>query len=201
MFLDPERPLTTCTPRACSECPARAVVHCHFQARDLVRFLAVALPLFLVGGAGIWRVGTAWLVGWLAACLGFFGLVEIRVLCSHCPHYAEPGRILRCWANYGSPKLWRYRPGPLSRAERTVFLSGLMLVFGLPLPFMLAGGQRFLLLLYSLAGAGLWITMQRTMCSVCMNFACPFNRVGEVGRQTFWKTNPQHYDARCVEER
>ncbi|GAJ20475.1 unnamed protein product, partial [marine sediment metagenome] len=24
---------------------------------------------------------------------------------------------LKCWANYGSPKLWKYRPGPMSLNE------------------------------------------------------------------------------------
>ena len=50
----------------------------------------------------------------IALCVGFFGFIETRVLCSHCPHYAEEGASLRCWANYGSPKLFKYRPGPMS---------------------------------------------------------------------------------------
>jgi hypothetical protein len=52
-----------------------------------------------------------------AIARGCFGLLEIRVMCSHCPHYAEAGRLLKCWANYGSPKLWAYRPGPMCRME------------------------------------------------------------------------------------
>ena len=36
---------------------------------------------------------------------------------------AETGtKTLKCWANYGSPKLWKYRPGPMSLAEKTVFI-------------------------------------------------------------------------------
>ena len=72
-----------------------------------------------------------------------------RVMCSHCPHYAEPGRTLRCSANYGAAKLWRYRPGQCLSSESFLFLGGLITIFVYPSASMLLGGQWFLLLLYT----------------------------------------------------
>ena len=190
MFLDPRRPLTTCTAQTCAGCPVSNEVHCHFQSRDLVAFLLTAVPSFITGGAGIYQVGAWWLAPWLLMIFGYFGFVEIRVMCSHCPHYAEPGKSLQCWANYGSPRLWKYRPGPMSATEKFVFFSGFALIWGYPLIFLLAGLQWLFLFVYVLTTASLFVTLQRSYCSQCMNFACPLNHVDEAVRIEFFKRNP-----------
>jgi hypothetical protein len=191
LFLDPQKPISTCASENCQGCPVHESLQCHFGGRDLARFLLVALPPFLLGGMGIARV-SAWLIlPWAALCVGYFGLVEIRVMCSHCPHYAEPvTRSLQCWANYGSPKIWKYRPGPMSRAETSVFFGGLFLIAAYPLAFLLAGAQWILLALYAAGVAAMGTLMTRRMCSRCMNFACPLNRVGRPIREAFFARNP-----------
>jgi hypothetical protein len=190
LFLDPFRPLTTCTAKACDGCPVSKDVHCHFQSRDLTAFLLSVIPSFIIGGAGIVLFNAWWLIPWLVIVFGYFGLVEIRVMCSHCPHYAEPGKSLQCWANYGSPRLWKYRPGPMSTAEKIVFETGLVLVFGYPLAFLLLGAQWLLLAVYLLTCASFVATLRRSYCSQCMNFACPLNLVEEKVRAEFFKRNP-----------
>jgi hypothetical protein len=165
-------------------------VHCHFQARDLTAFLLSAAPSFIIGGAGIVHVNAWWLVPWLVIVFGYFGFVEIRVMCSHCPHYAEPGKSLQCWANYGSPRLWKYRPGPMSVAEKIVFETGLVLVFGYPLVFLLLGAQWLLFAIYLLTVISFSATLRHSYCSQCMNFACPLNLVDEKVRAEFFRRNP-----------
>jgi hypothetical protein len=198
-FLDPDKPLATCAAEHCDDCSVRERLHCHFAGRDLAHFLIVVSPAFLVGGAGIYHVGAWWLVPWLAIALGYFGLVEIRVMCSHCPHYAEPGRFLQCWANHGSPKLWRYRPGPMSGVEKAVFWTGLVAVAGYPLVFLLIGMQWLLLALFVLSLAAAGTVMKTQMCSQCICFACPLNGVqGEV-RQRFFQRNPSVAEAWGIE--
>ena len=155
-----------------------------------MRKLLVCLPSFLVGGAAILAVGLVPLVVWIALCVAFFGFIEIRVMCSHCPHYAEEGSSLRCWANYGSPKPWRYRPGPMSTAEKVVFIGGFIVVWGYPLGFFAAAGYWYLLALYVLLTAGFFVTLKRSFCSRCMNFACPLNGVPDPVRREFWELNP-----------
>jgi hypothetical protein len=152
--------------------------------------MAIALPGLLLGALAIRMYQRQWLIPWVVACAAFFGLVEIRVLCSHCPHYAQPGRVLRCWADYGSPKLWRYRPGPLSRVERLVLLSGFAAIWGFPLGTALVGRDFVLVGAMVVAIAGFYAALRRRFCSRCMNFACPLNVVPQQARDDFLAVNP-----------
>jgi hypothetical protein len=190
MFLDPTKPLETCTSRSCAHCGLPTEITCHFTAKDLAVFLVNAAPPFIIGGAGLIGLSTAWFYTWLGFIAVYFLFIEIRVLCSHCPHYAEPGATLRCWANYGMPKLWKYRPGPMNLVEKTVFLGGLILMFLVPLGA-LAFQQSWLLLLLlvltSINGASL---LKARFCSRCMNFACPLNNVSPDIRNQFMDINP-----------
>ncbi len=189
MFLNPKKPIATCDAVSCDDCPVPGRVHCHFRLRDWVHFLLISLPSLLVGGAGIYHVSAWALLPWVLFLVAFFGFIEIRVLCSHCPHYAEADGTLKCWANYGSPKLWKYRPGPMTLPEKAVFFAGLAVGWGFPLVFLAAGGQGFLLLVYALATCGFFMTLKAVMCSQCMNFACPLNSVRQGVRDQFFSRN------------
>ncbi|MBN1438756.1 MAG: hypothetical protein JW929_05025 [Anaerolineales bacterium] len=192
LFLDPHKPLSTCSAHDCQGCPVHGRLECHFGFRGLVRFFVFALPLFILGGIGIARINGWLLLPWIGVCLVYFLLVEIRVMCSHCPHYAEPGtRTLQCWANYGAPKLWKYRPGRMSRAETAVFFSGLVPIAGYPAVVLIAGSQWLLLALFAASAAGLGTLMRRIMCSHCINFACPLNLVERPVRELFFARNPR----------
>ena len=191
MFLDPKRPLFTCSSKSCQGCEVKNSVQCHFTGKDLLPFLAIALPPFIVGGMGIARVNALLLIPWIVFCFSYFGLIEIRVMCSHCPHYAEPdSKSLQCWANYGSPKIWKYRPGPMTTGEKIIFFAGLVLIAGYPLPFMVIGSQWLLLVLFVALLLVMGGLMRSRMCSRCMNFACPLNRVEPSVREQFFACNP-----------
>jgi hypothetical protein len=189
-FQNPEKPIATCAAATCTDCPLTDRVHCHFSLRDLLYFLTICLPGFLLGGAGIINDNAWLLVPWIAIIIGYFGFVEIRVMCAHCPHYAEDGKTLRCWANHGSPKLWTYRPGPMNRIEKLVFFAGFVLVWGFPLISLLAGRQWFLTTVYLLTSTGFFATLKQFLCTQCINFACPLNGVPQDVRQQFFDRNP-----------
>ena len=189
-FPDPSEPIATCVADDCTDCPVQDRIHCHFRPGDLIHFLMISLPGLLIGGAGVLASGAGQLVFWIALVVGFFGFVEIRVMCAHCPHYAETGRTLGCWANHGAPKLWKYRPGPMSRLEKLIFFSGLVLIWGYPLPSLITGQRWFLLVLYVLTNAGFFMTLKLFLCSRCMNFACPLNAVDGHTRDLFFLRNP-----------
>ncbi|MDY6952175.1 MAG: hypothetical protein SWE60_11730 [Thermodesulfobacteriota bacterium] len=190
MFLDPEKPIATCESDSCDDCAIRSVLHCHFSLKDWIHFLFIAFPPFLLGGAGIYYMNGWLLIPWIIFVVAFFGFIEIRVMCSHCPHYAESLTSLKCWANYGSPKLWKYRPGPMTIIEKTIFFGGFAIVWGYPLLFLILGKQPFLLLVYSMTTIGFFMTMMTFMCSQCINFACPLNCVDENVRSHFFDRNP-----------
>lgn len=189
-FLDPQKPLATCASASCEGCPLQSRVHCHFSQHDLTSFMLSVAPSFLLGGLGIVLFNAWWLIPWIAFILAFFGAIEIRVLCSHCPHYAEAGKALQCWANYGSPRLWRFRPGPMALWEKVVLLGGFAIIWGYPMVFMAISGRWLLLALMAFAFAGFVYALQTRNCNQCMNFACPLNRVDAATRQAFFERNP-----------
>jgi len=190
MFINSEKPIQTCRADTCDDCVVHPSIHCHFKLKDLVHFLLISLPPFLLGGLGLYNQSVWLLVFWILIVIAFFGFVEIRVMCSHCPHYAETGTSLKCWANYGAPKLWKYRPGPMSILEKIVFFSGFVIVWGYPLVVLVLSGQWFLFLVYIIATAGFFMTLINFLCVQCMNFACPLNRVAEDTRREFFIQNP-----------
>jgi len=190
LFLDPKKPIATCESRSCDDCLAKNHIHCHFKLLDWVHFLLTSIPPFLLGGAGIYHMSGCLLLPWIIFLVAFFGFIEIRVMCSHCPHYGEPQIHLKCWANYGAPKPWKYRPGPMTIIEKTVFFFGFAVVWGYPLPFLILGNQLFLLAVYLITTVGFFTTLKTFMCSNCMNFACPLNSVNEEVRQQFLDKNP-----------
>lgn len=190
MFLDPKKSIATCVAETCDNCAVQNRIHCHFKLKDLVYFLLISLPPFLLGGAGIYKVSGYLLIPWLLFVIAFFGFIEIRVMCSHCPHYAEKETSLKCWANYGAPKLWKYRPGPMSIGEKIVFFLGFLVVWGYPFLFLVVSGQWFLLLIYALTTGGFFMTLKTFLCTQCMNMACPLNAVDEETRDRFFEQNP-----------
>ena len=189
-FLDPSTPIATCNAADCRNCPTADSIHCHFRPMELFHFLLISYPPFLIGGAAVLNIGFMPLAIWIGVIISFFGFVEIRVMCSHCPHYAEKGSTLSCWANHGSPKLWKYRPGPMSLAEKAVFIGGLIVVWGYPLPFFIIGEIWFQLGLYLLVTTGFFVSLKRFLCTQCMNFACPLNGAPETARNLFFERNP-----------
>lgn len=199
-FMDPGKPIATCISETCDNCTVLKSLHCHFTLRDLMYFLLIACPSFLLGGLGIYRISGWWLIPWLIIIVAYFGFIEIRVMCSHCPHYAEEGTSLKCWANYGSPKLWKYRPGPMSILEKIIFFAGFVFVWGPPVFFMSFNLDFFLLFIYLLTVTGFFVTLSKSFCFQCMNFACPLNKVKYEIRQAFFDLNPDVAKAWAIDK-
>ncbi|HDQ73467.1 MAG TPA: hypothetical protein ENN19_15435 [Chloroflexi bacterium] len=80
---------------ACEGCRLDKRLKCRFDRADLLHFFGMFVGFALPAIIGVIRGGYGWyLLGWAAFCLLFFELWEIRILCSHCPYYAEEGRVL-----------------------------------------------------------------------------------------------------------
>jgi hypothetical protein len=189
-FLESGRCLSTCTGEECESCNVRDPIYCHFRPRQLIGFFVITLLLFAIGGTCLFLFSPWVLLGFVALCIAFFGFIEIRVLCAHCPHYAEPGlKTLKCWANYGSPKVWKYRPGPMNRLEKRVFIVGATIIFLYPFStiFLLKSTAWMITLAtaYLALMINWYVVMRRFYCPKCMNFSCPLNRVGGEAREKF----------------
>ena len=195
-FFSPDEPIHTCDRDGCESCPVRGKLVCHFNDRQLTGFFLFCLPVLAAGLllTALWSLPA--LIGWIACLALYFGLIEIRVMCSHCPHYAQPEtRTLTCWANYGAPKLWAYRPGPMSIMEKAVFSGGMITVFAYPVVFAILAGSYLPLAVYLVFLAAGAFALRHFLCVKCFNFACPLNRVGTQTRELFFQCNPAVRDA------
>jgi hypothetical protein len=169
---------------------------CRYEPRDLVRFLMNMLPFFFITIAGTIRAGYGWyLLVWLAYALFFFFVWEARVLCSHCPYWAEPDRTLHCHANHGVIKIWPYRPGPMSRSEQIQFAIGALLFLGIPLVFLLLGREFLLAAIAVVAAVSAAYMLRSTACGRCVAFSCPMNTVPKEIVDGYLARNPEMHEA------
>ncbi len=175
------------------ECPTCAIegrLMCHFDRRDMGNFFIAVVPFFTAVITGSILAGKGkYLFAWLAYAVFFFFVWEARVLCSHCPMWAEKGRILRCHANYGVIKLWKYRPGPMSTFEGFQFLAGGLILAGFPLVLIVIGGAYLWAVMGVVALLSGVHTIRTVSCPRCLNFSCPANRVPEDVRSAYFTRN------------
>lgn len=180
----------------CSDCTIRGRVKCRHSWSDLIGFVLLTMTGFLPAGMGMYVAGYGWwIVAWVAFALFFFNVWETKILCSHCPYYAREGKTLVCLANHGCLKLWEYNPAPLSRFEKAQFLFAAAVLVGWPFPFLVIGGQWMLLTLALVGMAASVVNMQRNVCSQCVNFSCPANRVSKGVVDSYLVRNPVMLDA------
>lgn len=175
----------------CEGCSIEGRLMCRFDTKDMAGFLMSVLPFAVTAVVGVIQAGYGWyLLLWLAYSLFFFFVWEARILCSHCPMWAEESRVLHCHANGGVVKLWRYRPGPMSGWEQAQFIVGALFWLGFPFIFMLLGGEYLLALIGLTAVASGVFTVRRTACSRCINFSCPINAVPKETVDAYLLRNP-----------
>ncbi|MHA1292858.1 MAG: hypothetical protein ACTSQJ_09350 [Promethearchaeota archaeon] len=181
----------------CVSCPLKNELDCHFDGKKLLRFVSMFLITLITSLLGLIFNGfiaefIVYLILIVVFSIIFFEFWEIRILCSHCPFYAEKGKKLRCYANYGSYKAWKYHPEPMSKSEKIQLMIGFFIFFGL-----LLGPSIFLIL----KGIYLWaifpiigfitflIVIKKYHCPKCFNFSCPLNRKSKEVIDAFLKLN------------
>ena len=175
----------------CEDCSLKGKLICHFRRKYLLSFMGFFLVFVITAFIGVIIAGFGWfLLGWVGFWLFFFEFWEIRILCSHCPYYAEEGKTLHCIANYGSFKLWKYHPEPMNLSEKIQLMIGFMILVGYPLVFLTLGGQFIFLLISIIEIIGFFCFLIIKRCGDCLNFSCPFNRVNKEVVDSFLKQNP-----------
>ena len=175
----------------CGECPISEKLKCRFKLRHLAFFYLLFMAYFIPAMIGVFKAGyQLYLLGWALIGIVFFLFWEIRILCSHCPYYAEKGLTLHCIANYGSPRLWRYRPEPISYSEKIQLAIGFSLMLGYPFPFLILSEQFILFLLTAVGLMVFFLTLQKYTCSKCVNFSCLLNHVPKEVIDEYLKRNP-----------
>jgi hypothetical protein len=175
----------------CADCPSGDALNCRFKWSDLLYFLAGFLPPAIAVVAGMIRGGFGcYLLGWVGYMMFFFFVWEARILCRHCPYWAEDGRVLHCLANYGVIKMWRYHPEPMSTSEKVQFLVGAGIIVLYPFPFLIIG-KEYILTLITLAGmVSFAFSLRKHVCTRCVNFSCPANGVPKEIVDAYLRRNP-----------
>ncbi|TFG25376.1 MAG: hypothetical protein EU532_11745 [Promethearchaeota archaeon] len=183
-------------PKGCKECSLQYNLKCKFHEKYLLSFLISFLIFAIPAILGLIISGYGWFIlGWIGFMLFFFNFWESRILCRHCPFYAEDGNILHCIANYGSYKLWKYNPKPMNKLEKFQLILGFMILGGYPLCFMLLNQQCLILFISILGLISFFTILLLKTCSRCINFSCPFNRVPKNIVDAYLKKNPIMKDA------
>ncbi|MFW9995881.1 MAG: hypothetical protein ACFFD4_27830 [Candidatus Odinarchaeota archaeon] len=206
--------ITTCTwdkESDCENCGIKGCLNCKWDKKLLQAFYMIALPYFAFAFVGLIFTGFItgnwlFLIAYTAFYFFFFIIYEIRILCSHCPYYAEEGRTLHCLANHGSPKIWSYHPGPMNLFEKVTFILGLVILCAGPLvpeaytilyAFERAPNDLLVLalsviitlatLVFSLY---FLVSLRRNTCPKCVNFSCPLNTAPKSVVDAYLENNP-----------
>jgi len=181
---------------SCADCTTQGLLKCRHSWADLLAFALLSFTGFLPAAIGMYQAGYGeWIVAWIGFALFFFNVWETKILCSHCPYYALEGKTLVCLANHGCLKLWKYNPAPMNRFEKVQFVFAAVILVGVPLPFLIFGGQWTMLTL-TLLGMSAWIVnVQRNVCSACVNFSCPLNKVPKQTVDAYLIRNPVMLEA------
>jgi hypothetical protein len=203
----------TCTWQMNSDCEACNIegeLNCKWKKSHLQYFWQIVIFLMIPSGFGFvlagfivnnWYYLLIYIIFWFL----FFGILEIRVLCSHCPYYQEndQGFILHCLANHGTIKIWKYRPEPLAFWEKISFLLGAGFFVFFPiipeidiLLFYISSEQFIelflvfgLIFITLLAGFNFYYKLRKKICPKCVNFSCPLNSVEKTVVDSYLKRN------------
>jgi hypothetical protein len=175
----------------CKDCSLGRYLKCRFNPKDLYQFVGLFLLFAVPSLLGMIRGGyPIYILGWIGFWIFFFEVWEIRILCSHCPYYVENGRVLHCIANYGSLKLWKYHPEPITKSEKIQLIIGFLILGGYPFPFLILGKQLILGVTALCALIVFFWILRKYTCSRCVNFSCILNTVPREILIAYLRRNP-----------
>lgn len=196
----------------CKNCNIGGKLACRWDIKLLKGFHGISWPPVLISIIGMSVVGFLTGEWWLlySYVIYFFimlGILETCFLCSHCPYYAEEGKILHCLANHGSFKFWSYHPEPLNKFEKFMMYFLIVSVFfvfplsalGYGIGYVAVNFSEYGLIsllglmgltLANLISAGSFaVTLKTFYCPQCVNFSCPLNEVPKSVIDAYLKKN------------
>ncbi len=195
----------------CKECSIKDVILCRFTRKEKIGFALGNLTYRILASAiffFFFLITQIWWVIWVYIILVVltFLILEPRLLCSHCPFYALEGRSLKCGGLWGMPKIWRYRPEPISRWEQNLMvligaiidISPILGIFLGFIAFFLSPIKSIFYLIGLIVVSILFIglayyfgtVLLGDRCKRCPNFSCRMNKVPEEYRRQFLDKNP-----------
>jgi len=137
--------------------------------------LVAAVPI-ITACIAMFKASIMLLSIYITVCI-FLIIIVYRFFCSHCPHYINSQKLVKCMFFWGIPRYFKPRPGPLNLFEKGVSLIAPVILIIFPLFWMRL--YLDLLVIYILSIAVFIITIRRNECIRCIHFECPVNCVHE----------------------
>ena len=139
---------------------------------DIIYWIMVASVPFITACLSIGSISVGWLIFYLIFSVLLIGAI-FRYFCTHCPHYTQDGKTLKCMFFWWMPKFFKPQPGSLSKIDKTVSILSPIVLAVLPVYWLLL--QPAFLVIYLLSIGVLAATMRRYECSRCVYSQCPSN--------------------------
>jgi len=184
----------------CENCSVNGKLMCSFNIKDTIYFVVPVLSMWvtwilgLIFGFFSGKINLPLIIVFTAGYIGylivFFQFWENKILCSHCPYYAfEEDKHVKCYANYGIYKAWKYNPAPMTSSEKIQFIISIALFAIIPLILFIIT-ELYIYFSISLVLSLIWfISMHFLSCSKCPNFSCPLNNVSKEVVDEYLKRN------------
>ncbi len=144
--------------------------------RDYLYWNLVAAVPIITACIAMFKASIMLLSLYIAACI-FLIIIVYRFFCSHCPHYINSEKVVKCMFFWGVPRYFKARPGPLNLFEKGISLIAALILIFFPIYWMRLFPGLLVIYLFSLAAFGM--TIRRNECKRCIYFECPANFVAE----------------------
>lgn len=196
----------------CDNCKDNNLLLCKLDKRLQKAFMVLFAPAIVVAFFGLTLVCILtddwwYLIAYGAFFIILFPVIEFGVLCRHCPYYANSSNTITCLAGSGMPKTYKYNPRPMNKWEHLVMYIYYTFMIGFPI-FVIGYGIYFISDNYSqysnialLGMIGIELALMFSMlafnyclnvyvCSKCVCFSCPWNKVKKPVVDEYLKKNP-----------
>lgn len=130
-----------------------------------------SIPI-LTACIGVGSISLMGLLGYILFCLAIAGLL-MRFFCTHCPHYIQGDKKVRCMFFWGIPKFFKSVEGPLSLKDKIITI--LLIALFVLIPLFWLHHQPALLIIYILSFCAFGVTIRRYECHRCVYTHCPLN--------------------------
>jgi membrane protein YdbS with pleckstrin-like domain len=144
--------------------------------------LFLAIP-FITACTAIVKNSTVWVVVYILGTILFFAVVVFKFFCTHCPHYLQGDKTVKCMFIRWVPKYFQPKPGPYSFLELAIVAMATLVWVAFPLYWL--HFRHGLLAIYVISLVVFVATMKRYECGRCIHFHCPANNVSEEIRGRF----------------
>ncbi|MDC7126709.1 MAG: hypothetical protein PQJ46_14150 [Spirochaetales bacterium] len=181
----------TCQNQANKEgCDIHQNLLCRHNKKETQFMFFMMLPFYITSFGGLIKVGMGlWIIPWVAYITFFFIIIEGNIICGHCPYYDMPGKTLKCPGNYGVPKLFKYKPGPMSKAERILFIITAFSTLMYPVVLLTIAKEYLLVAIAAASIIQLVLIFRKCICNRCVNFSCPNNTTDKSLKDAYFAQN------------